>query len=285
MNKEANKRYVLITGVSSGLGYALAACFIKEGYFVFGSLRRQEDAEKLRQQWEKNQFLPLIFDVTNEKAIQESTLLVKKQLGKNGHLSILINNAGVVHIAPLEYTQISDFEAVLATNVLGVLSVTQAFLPFLLKPKGKIVNISSVSGRLSTSFLGVYATSKHALESMSHALRQELYPQGIQVLTIDPGGVKSEIWEKAHTIATTDRYENTPYETVFGQAQKFITASESRSLPASEVAFRIFQILQRKQHFRAYYSLLEGRLLRWQVWLIRHLPTLWADAILRQRRK
>src|SRR5690606_15134971 len=167
---------ILITGVSTGIGWSTAKLFLAKGYLVFGSVRKQADADRLQQEFGKD-FHPLIFDVQDLKGIQEAYLEVKATL-KDTSLDCLVNNAGVSVNGPMAYIALEEFSSQLDINVLGLVRVTQTFLPLLgfdnNLPKGRIINISSGAGRVTRPFMAPYAASKHAVEAVSDGLRREL---------------------------------------------------------------------------------------------------------------
>src|SRR5690606_21827980 len=183
---------ILITGVSSGIGWSTAKLFLSKGYLVFGSVRKLVDAERLKAELGAN-FYPLIFDVADLKAIQAAFLHVKRILGDKA-LDCLVNNAGVSVNGPMAYIALEEFSEQLDINVLGLVRVTQTFLPLLGfnndLPKGKIVNISSGAGRVTRPFMAPYAASKHAVEAVSDGLRRELLDFGIGVTIIEPGPIQ-----------------------------------------------------------------------------------------------
>lgn len=199
-----HQRSVVVTGVSSGIGLATAKEFLAAGFRVFGSVRKEEDARRLSAELGAG-FSPLVFDVTDEKAVKTAAARVRSAL--NGQtLAALVNNAGIAVAGPLVYLPIADFRKQLDVNLTGVVVATQAFAPLLgvdraLKGKpGRIVNISSVSGRQASPFLGPYAASKFGLEGLSEALRQEMMVFGIDVVVVAPGMVATPIWDKAEAI-------------------------------------------------------------------------------------
>jgi NAD(P)-dependent dehydrogenase (short-subunit alcohol dehydrogenase family) len=205
---------IVITGVSTGIGYGATKILIHKGYHVFGSVRKQEDADRLKNEFGDN-FTPLIFDVTDHVAIASAATLVKEKIGNQG-LSGLINNAGAAHGAPLMHMPIEDFRKHLEVLLVGHLAVIQAFLPLLGAEKnysnkpGRIINITSVNGRIPVPFLGGYVSSKHAMEGLSHTLRTELQIYGIDVIIVAPGQIKTAIWGK-QTDEMVENFRNTDF--------------------------------------------------------------------------
>ena len=207
-------KYVVVTGVSTGIGYGTAKALVNKGYHVFGSVRKEADAKRLSQEF-GDHFTPLFFDVRDETAIALAVKQVSEIIGSQG-LAGLINNAGMGMTGPLMHQPIEEVREHFEINVLGLLAVTQAFLPLLGARRnasfapGRIINISSVAGKVSLPLTGAYAATKHAVEGLSHSLRRELIMYGIDVTIIGPGVVESEIWEKQKARGFS-RYDQTDY--------------------------------------------------------------------------
>jgi hypothetical protein len=209
-----SKPFVLVTGASTGIGYACVEALLASGRFVFGSVRKKADARRLKEVF-GDDFAPLLFDVMDEEAIKRAVAVVDQRLA-GGTLEGLVNNAGVALPGPLLYQPIEEFRRQFEVNVVGQLRVIQAFAPLLGagaarngRP-GRIVNMSSVAGTIASPFVGAYASSKHALEGLSDALRRELMIFGVDVIVIEPGVVRTPIWDKAQE-ADFSRYDSTPY--------------------------------------------------------------------------
>jgi len=220
---------VVITGVSSGIGFSGADILCQAGYRVYGSVRKEEAANPLLKK-HPNNFIPLIFDVRDEDAIVKAANFVENDMSESDQFLGLVNNAGVALGGPFKHLDTDTFRKQLEINVLGVVSVTRNFLKLLGAYKGsinpgKIIMISSVSGHRAYPYMSPYSASKFALEGMSDSLRRELMMYGIDVILIEPGPVKSEIWSKAPDIDSnpfigTDYEESlrTFYKEVFGKA-------------------------------------------------------------------
>jgi NAD(P)-dependent dehydrogenase (short-subunit alcohol dehydrogenase family) len=234
------QKSVVVTGVSTGIGWGATKVLTKAGFRVFGSVRKEADAKKLSAEFGAN-FVPLIFDVVDEKAVRAAAATVRQALGGE-RLFGLVNNAGIAVAGPLVYMPVEDFRQQIDVNLTGVVIATQAFAPLLgidtdLKGKpGRIVNISSVGGKSASPFLGAYNTSKFGLEGMSEALRRELMLFEIDVIVIAPGAVATAIWGKAGE-AELARYANTPYATQLTKLQK-IAAEQGRKGLKPEVLGR-----------------------------------------------
>jgi NAD(P)-dependent dehydrogenase (short-subunit alcohol dehydrogenase family) len=185
---------ILITGASSGIGEACALHLDKLGFRVFAGVRKAADGESLKQKASQN-LTPVMIDVTDPATIQSAFETVDQAVGHAGLIG-LVNNAGLAVAGPLEFLPITELRKQFEVNVFGHFAVTQAFLPLLRKARGRIVNMSSISGRIAEPIMGPYAASKFALEALSDSFRIELLPWGIGVSVIQPGGVDTPIWEK-----------------------------------------------------------------------------------------
>lgn len=243
---------VVVTGASSGIGYAICKVLIENGIQVFGSVRTESDAKRLSNDFGKR-YVPLIFDITDEKKVKEAAIIVREKL-INKTLWGLVNNAGIAVPFPLLYLTVKDFEKQLQVNLTGHLIVTQAFAPLLgadtsLNGKpGKIINISSVAGKISHPFLGAYSVSKHGMEAFSDTLRVELSIFGIDVVVIAPGAIESKIWEKAEQVSIPKEIENSIYrDPVLKLKNYMLTTAAKNSLPAEVIGNLVLKILKAKR--------------------------------------
>jgi NAD(P)-dependent dehydrogenase (short-subunit alcohol dehydrogenase family) len=184
---------VLVTGASSGIGEATALHLKELGFDAVAAVRKDEDAERLA----VSGLRTLRIDVTDV----ESIAAARAELG-DGPLAGLVNNAGIGVAAPLEFLPLDQLRHQLEVNLIGQVAVTQAFLPALRAGRGRIVNVSSIGGRMALPLVGAYNASKFALEAVSDSLRRELLPHGVDVIVIEPGGVKTPIWSKSDELAT-----------------------------------------------------------------------------------
>jgi NAD(P)-dependent dehydrogenase (short-subunit alcohol dehydrogenase family) len=244
-----DQKYVVVTGVSSGIGRAIALDLITAGYTVFGSVRRIEDASALVEQG-KGQFIPLLFDVTDDDGIDRAVAEVKQQVGSAG-LAGLVNNAGINVSGPFLHQPAEQFRQIIEINFLGLVAVTRAFLPLLgaeghvpRAQPGRIINIGSVQGIFAVPFMSAYASSKHAIEGFAQALRREMIPYGISVSTIEPNFTKSDIFAKAATDSAKYRYEGTRYEEVLVQFNAGLASEEAKAKPASSVTRKVLHALE-----------------------------------------
>src|SRR5262245_9855528 len=189
----------LVTGASSGIGRATALLLDRSGFHVFAGVRKSEHGEALRRQ-ASERLTPILLDVTDPRSIDAAARSVADKLGGRA-LAGLVNNAGIDIAGPLETSSLVEVRSQFEVNVIGLLAVTQAFLPLLRQSRGRIVNIGSVLGRLAIPFMGAYSASKFALEGLTDAFRIELRPWGIHVSLIEPGPVATPLWSKPHLLA------------------------------------------------------------------------------------
>ena len=183
---------VVVTGASTGIGEATAHHLKLLGFEVHPGVRKPEDAERLRAAG----LAPLTLDVTDSKSIAAA----RSQIG-DGPLAGLVNNAGVAVSGPVEFVPIEELRRQLEVNLIGQVAVTQAFLPQLRQAGGRVVNVSSIGGRVALPLMSPYNASKFGLEAVSDSLRRELRHLGVKVIVVEPGGVKTPIWRKGNSAA------------------------------------------------------------------------------------
>lgn len=206
---------VVITGASTGIGRSAAEFLAARDWRVFAGVRKSADGDALSAA--NPNIAPLILDVTNADQIRVAVTNVSEELG-NEKLSGLVNNAGIAEMGPLALQPIDTFKWHFDVNVFGLLAVTQAFTPLLGMQEsrtgapGRIVNITSVGGKVASPFLGAYTATKHAVESMTDSLRRELVIYGIDAIAIGPGAVKTPIWDKAEENTGKGPYDNTRWK-------------------------------------------------------------------------
>lgn len=183
---EHKKLVILVTGASAGMGKEFAKELLADGHIVYGAARRVEKMDDIKQAGVK----VLAMDVTDEVSVTSG---VEKILKAEGRIDVLINNAGFGSYGAIEDVPIADAKYQLDVNVFGAARLIQLVLPGMRKQRfGKIINISSIGGKISMPLGGWYHASKFALEAMSDALRNEVAQFGIDVVVIEPGGIQSE---------------------------------------------------------------------------------------------
>jgi NAD(P)-dependent dehydrogenase (short-subunit alcohol dehydrogenase family) len=183
---------VLVTGASTGIGEATALHLKELGFDSVAAVRREDDAQRLRRQGLRT----VRIDVTDPASIAAA----QSELG-DGPLAGLVNNAGIAVAGPLEFLPLDQLRLQLEINLVGQVAVTQAFLPALRSGQGRIVNVSSIGGRVALPLVGAYNASKFGIEAITDSLRRELYLQGVDVIAVEPGGVRTPIWRKGNELA------------------------------------------------------------------------------------
>jgi short-subunit dehydrogenase len=231
---------MLITGCSSGIGLALALEAKQQGYRVFATARKEADLATL----DALGLETIALEMTNPASVRQAVQQLQQQAGR---LDILVNNAGFGAIGPVLDAGAEGLRAQFEVNVFAVMDLTQVCLPLLLESKGLIVNIGSVSGVLTTPFAGVYCASKAALHSLSDALRMELAPFGVRVLTVQPGaidtGFASRAKLEAEQLLTPDSLWWPMREGVMLRAN----ASQNQPTSAQSFAQRLMQQLNKAE--------------------------------------
>ena len=274
-------KHVLITGVSTGIGYESLKAFHKKGYNVFGSVRKQEDADRLKGEFTEN-FTPLIFDVTDEEAVNTVISSVHEKIKDEG-LFCLVNNSGIAEGGPLQHQSMDQIKKHFEVNVFGLVSVTKACLPLLGAKEncpfsaGKIINISSVAGRIAAPFVAAYVGSKHAVEGISHSLRRELIPFGIDVIIVAPGAVKTPIWDKGIHMST---YGDTAYGKVLKRFGKGAMKGAETGLEASFLGEQIAKIAEKSKP-RVRYAFVPKSFSNWTI--PKMMPHRTVDNVIKKR--
>jgi len=189
---------ILVTGASTGIGRATALHLSSRCHRVYAGVRKDSDAASIQQA--DARITPLMLDVTDATAIAAAAGRLTEELGDAG-LDGLVNNAGVAMGGPVEYLPVASWRTQLEVNVIGQIAVTQALMPLLRKASGRIVFVGSIGGRTGTALMGPYSASKFALEGIAEAFRAELRPWGMKVVLIEPGAVKTAIWDKGRSQA------------------------------------------------------------------------------------
>jgi NAD(P)-dependent dehydrogenase (short-subunit alcohol dehydrogenase family) len=235
---------VLVTGASTGIGEATALHLKQLGFDSVGAVRKDEDAERLRSQGLRTVKL----DVTDVDSIAAA----RAELG-DAPLAGLVNNAGIAVASPLEFLPLDQLRHQLEVNLIGQVAVTQQFLPALRAARGRIVNVSSIGGRVALPLVAPYNASKFALEAISDSLRRELLPHGVDVIVIEPGGVKTPIWAKSTETANEFQKEMPPeaeqlYGTMVEALRKqTVKIAQQTGIEPSEVAEVIGRALTAKR--------------------------------------
>jgi NAD(P)-dependent dehydrogenase (short-subunit alcohol dehydrogenase family) len=278
MDKKMARKSIVITGCSSGFGRYTALEMARSGWHVFGTVRKEADRDNLLQeattQGCQQNLTPLLCDITKHEEVMALVEQVQEILRAeapedqhvrtgaspvptinagleiNAGLDALMNNAGSAYAAPIEMMPLEDLREQLELNVVAHIGVIQAFLPMLKAAHGTIINISSVSGRISVPVTGAYSASKFALEGISEALRLELAPFGVKVVLIEPASSPTSIWQTSLERAMNrvgDRVDSSPYKKLLQQSIQQAKRSSQHGFPPQRVATLVRTILATSQ--------------------------------------
>jgi NAD(P)-dependent dehydrogenase (short-subunit alcohol dehydrogenase family) len=282
----ANSKDVVVTGVSTGIGWGTTKVLVSKGFRVFGSVRKQADADRLHSEFGDG-FVPLMMDITDSDAVHQAAQKVGSMIGDR-NLVGLVNNAGIVVSGPLLYLRPSEYRRQLEANMISPLVVIQAFAPFLgtdkkkQGPAGRIVNISSTGAKVAIPLIGGYSSSKAGLEGMSDALRQELILFGIDVVIIEPGTVNTAMYDKGEKEDLSE-FKPTEYWEAVENFQKYIvTEARTNGLPPERLGEAVHLALTTAKP-KARYAVVPQRFKNWT--LPRLLPTRMLDAYLAKQMK
>jgi short-subunit dehydrogenase len=271
------RRTALITGATGGIGKAVALQLARDGYRVFATGRRQSALDVLLSEVEEGTIEAMPLDVTAGESIREAAQKVHERTGGRG-LDVLVNNAGYGITVPMELIAEEDLRGQLETNVIGLVRVSQAFLPAMReRGSGTVINISSMVGRVTLPMQGVYCASKHAVEAISDAMRQELLAFGVRVVVVEPGAVRTSFTATATSKVQGYASASSPYEQAFQNYQDGMERMY-RNAPGPEVIARAISRILRTRRPRARYIVPWAGMLA--LWLFRLLPTRWIDRLM-----
>lgn len=275
-------KFVLVTGASSGIGRATAARLLGCGFSVFATVRKSDDGVTLRR--DLPSIVPVLMDVSDPGTVKRALGEVRSVVGDAG-LFGLVNNAGVGGGGPVEVVPLADLERMLAVNVVGLVRVTQAFLPLVREARGRIVNVGSVSGRVVVPLMGPYAATKHAVEAISDALRQEVRDWDVDVVVVEPGAVKTPMWD--HALRMVDEPETTAvdqeglklYEDLIEGSRKAFRQRLEEGVSPGDVADVILEAMSEARPKTRYaVGMKAQKVMR----LKRLLPDRWMDRLIRR---
>jgi NAD(P)-dependent dehydrogenase (short-subunit alcohol dehydrogenase family) len=239
-------RSVLVTGASTGIGRATTLRLDAAGWRVFAGVRRESDAESLRESGGER-IVPLILDVTDPAQIAAAAQRIEAEA--DGRLDGLVNNAGIAVPGPLETLPLEDFRRQVEVNLTAQVAVTQAMLPLIRPARGRIVFIASIGGRIAFPLNGAYHAAKFGVEAVGDVFRQELRPWGISVAIVEPGSIDTPIWERGAQIAEEIEARAHPeQEALYGKAiasfRKVVQDLADRGIPPEKVAEAISHALE-----------------------------------------
>lgn len=256
MNDLFHPPVALITGCSSGIGRSTARLLADKGWQVFASARRLDSLTDVI----NKRITPLRLDVTDEESM---TNAVNQILAQTGRIDTLVNNAGYTEVGPLEEVTAEEISRQFETNTFGPLRLSQLVLPTMrAQGFGRIVNVSTIGGRIAIPFIGLYNGSKFALEAMSDGLRMETRPFGVHVILVEPGGTRTNF--NAVAAQTSHRFAtdmNSPYHRYFEPLNRFIGQTEQFSSPPEKVAKVIHRALTAKRPRARYAGTPDARIM------------------------
>jgi len=255
---------VLISGASKGIGRATALILDSHGFTVIAGVRTAADADSLRRA-ASGKLVPIVLDITVADQLASALTAVREVAGAAG-LDGLVNNAGIAVPAPLEFIPLDEFRRQIEVNLIGHLALTQALLEDLRKAKGRIINISSVGGRIAGPMLGPYHASKFAIEALTDTLRQELAPWQIHVVSVEPAAIATPIWETGARTADRLAARMPPqaqelYGPAISRARKMAERSAVTGAPPEKVARVVEEALTARRPRTRYPVGREGKLI------------------------
>ncbi len=274
---------VVITGASSGIGRAASRHMAAKGWHVLAGVRKQGDADTLSADHEN--ITPLMIDVANRDSISSAVETVSQAL-KGEKLAGLVNNAGIAQMGPLALQPLEEIEAHFRVNVIGAIACTQGFAPLLGMERtrtgtpGRIVNITSVGGKIASPFLGAYTATKHALESATDTFRRELMIYGIDAIAVGPGAVKTPIWDKAEEKNEGNPYEGTEWASAIEKFSDTLLQGGREGLDPEQIAAVIETALS-DPNPKARYAPVPNKLTNFTI--PTRLPKRWLDSIFASR--
>jgi NAD(P)-dependent dehydrogenase (short-subunit alcohol dehydrogenase family) len=257
---------VLITGASSGIGWATALHLDRLGFEVFAGVRRQEDADRLSSA-ASDRLVTVQLEVTDAASIEAARAMVVERLGVRG-LDGTVNNAGYTSTSPMEFVDLDELRRQFEVNFFGVAAVTRAFLPHMTRPGGRIVNISSGAGRIVTPLIGPYCASKYALVAISDAMRVELRGAGLGVSIVEPGFIETSMHGKNDALIA-ELLDTLPEagRARYGPALERLKATNEKlsrtAAPADDVARAVERALTDARPRARYPVTREAKLLYW----------------------
>jgi len=280
MSTGSPTKNLVITGASTGIGQACALHLDSLGWRVFAGVRKQADADLLQEK-ASGQLTPIFIDVTKPDTITTAAELVTEAVNDEG-LTGLVNNAGIAVGGPLEFLPVENLRQQLEINVIGQVAVTQAFLPLLRKARGRVVNMSSISGRIAMPFFGPYSASKFALEALSDSLRRELYPWGIDVISIQPGAIDTPIWDKGlsageKVAASLPEEGKQLYGPLLDNLRETVLDTANKGIPPQEVANAVTHALSARRPKTRYVI---GKDANLAAFVVKLLPDRWRDRLI-----
>lgn len=266
----SNSKTVFITGATAGIGRTTALHLARRGHHVIASGRKPAELARLE---DEARGLPgkldvVSLDVTQPASIAAAVEAVAGLTGEHG-LDVLINNAGFGVLGPTSEISDAEMRRQYETNVFGLMNVTRAFLPGMrARRAGRIINVSSMGGRITLPYFGVYNSTKYAVESLSDALRYELRPFGIDVALIEPGVIRTNF--EATAVTGLDGFSSTPYGSALANYERMSRSTDRFASSPIVVARAITRAVEARRPWARYVA---PRITSVALWLSAILPT------------
>jgi short-subunit dehydrogenase len=239
----AREKIAVTTGSSMGIGFETSLVFAKNGYVTYATMRKTEGGgSKQIADIAKNENLPLNvlqLDVDNDKSVLDA---INKIVTENDRIDVVVNNAGYALVGALEETSIEEIKAQFETNFFGATRVMQAVIPIMRKQRsGRIVNITSMGGRIAIPLDSIYHGTKFALEGLSESIQYELEPFGIKIILIEPGAISSNFWKNLKMAAKGSEHTSSLYRQIENSMSEAFKQMVQNTIHPSEVAKVILQ--------------------------------------------
>lgn len=262
---------VMITGASTGIGRATALHLASKGLRVLAGVRKPSDGESLVAEGGQR-VEPILIDVADSESVARAAGELDERLGSSRLLG-LVNNAGIAIGGPQEFLPLAEWRRQLEVNVLGLVDTTQKVLPLLLRDRGRVINVSSIGGRVATPLMGPYGASKFAVEAITDSLRMELRAFGVWAACVQPGAIKTEIWTKGDT--QIQAYESSMpvdarerYAPLTAAMKRFTVRGATQGVPPVRVARAIEHALLAKRPRTRYVVGPDAKMLTFLRWLL-----------------
>lgn len=263
----AEKKIAIVTGISSGIGKATALKLVEEGFIIYGGARRVDRLQELKAQGVRVQAL----DVTDEAS---NRALIERVLNEEKRIDILVNNAGYGEYGVLEEVTTEAAKKQFDVNLFGLANITQLVLPTMRSQQsGRIINISSIGGRIYSPVGGWYHASKHALEVYSDVLRMETKPFGIKVIVVEPSGTKTEWGSIAAENAKAATAQDSPYNEMVSTYSNMGSAA-AISDSAEDIAALIYKAILAERPKYRYLPSFSAKMI---TFIARKFPVSWYD--------
>jgi short-subunit dehydrogenase len=267
---------ILVTGATAGIGRHAALELAKRGHHVFAAGRRRDALEALKKEAGKLELDTLVLDVTDADSIERASKEIDRMTDGHG-VDAIVNNAGWGLAGPLEEISDAELREQFDTNVFGLMSVTRTFVPRMRERGfGRVVNISSIGGRVTFPMMGAYHATKYAVEALSNALRMELGAFGVAVSLIEPGAIRTEFSDV--TMRSVSRYENGAYAAIVKKAEEMNDRFMATAVGPEHTSRAIVRAIESKRPAARYVAPRRASIV---FALFALIPTLWMDGLLR----